>query len=258
MRNAEIPLTEIYDLTFYDQQFRQSYRAAQLILPHVLAAVGRPSSVLDIGCGVGTWLRAVRDYVPDVHVVGVDHPSIPLDVLMISPEEYVGTDLSQGVDMQRKFDLALSLEVGEHLDASSGKALVASLARHSDTILFSAAIPGQGGTHHINENWPEYWIDEFCKQDYVCNDIIRPLIWKNEEIPFWYRQNILLFTKFKLCSDGDFISFGGQNLVHPAMYEKIFNMYEKVVNRQITERDALSVLKASLRRRLKSIKRRIK
>jgi SAM-dependent methyltransferase len=246
---ANLSLKDIYDLTFYDELSGPNYRAAQLVLPHVLEIVGRPSSVLDIGCGVGTWLRAIRDYVPDAIVVGVDHPDVPSDLLMISSEEYVAMDLSDGIDLGRTFDLAISLEFLEHVDKRYTETLINSLAKHSNTILFSAAIPGQGGTHHVNENWPAYWIDEFRKKDYICNDIIRPMIWTDEEIPFWYRQNIMLFTKSELTTSKDFVSFEGLSLVHPVLYEK-------ALNRQITEREALSALKASLRRRFKTIRRR--
>jgi SAM-dependent methyltransferase len=246
---AATSLEATYDRAFYAELSGPNYRAAQLIVPHVLAAVGRPSSVLDIGCGVGAWLRAVRDYAPEVDVVGVDHQDVPSDLLMISREEYVARDLSDGIDLQRRFDLAISLEVAEHLNESGAVNLIDSLTRHSDAILFSAAIPSQGGTHHINEHWPAYWIDAFRERGYLCNDIIRPLIWTNDEIPFWYRQNIMLFTKFELRSGKEFVSFGGCDLVHPVMYQE-------VLNREITGREALAALRTTLRRRFKMIRRR--
>ena len=244
MKIAGTSLKKSYGREFYDAQSRRSYRAAQLILPYVLHAIGRPSSVLDLGCGIGTWLRAVRDHVPDAELLGVDHPDVPPDLLMISRKEFVGTDLTQEIELGKKFDLAMSLEVAEHLDKSSAEILIDNLVRHSGIVLFSSAIPGQGGTNHVNENWPDYWIDLFLSRGFICNDIIRPKIWTNSEIPFWYRQNIMLFTRSHLPLDTDHASFEGASLVHP-------ELFEIVLNRQVGGRKALAALKAAVRRRLR-------
>lgn len=99
MEEARVSLKETYDRDFYHGQSKGSVRAAQLILPYVLQAVGSPRTVLDIGCGVGTWLRVLQDLIPDVKILGVDHPDVPQDLLMISKDEFVGRDLRKEIDL---------------------------------------------------------------------------------------------------------------------------------------------------------------
>jgi hypothetical protein len=60
-------------------------------------------------------------------------------------------------------------------------------------VLFSAAIPGQGGRDHVNEQWQTCWTLIFSQYNYTVCDVVRPKIWKNRRIAYWYRQNILLF-----------------------------------------------------------------
>src|SRR3981081_11169 len=129
-------------------------RSADAIVPVVIDLV-RPRSVVDIGCGTGTWLAAFRrDGVPDVF--GIDGDWAPRDRLQLTGGQVAHHDPSQPLDLGRRFDLAICLEVAEHLPAASADALVALLTRHAPVVLFSAAIPGQGGTGHVNEQRPVY------------------------------------------------------------------------------------------------------
>ena len=97
-------------------------------------------------------------------------------------------------ELERRFELALCLEVGEHLPERSAPALVESLAAAAPVVLFSAAVPGQGGTSHVNEQWPPYWERLFAEQGMRKYDVIRPLIWCDRSIESWYRQNIYIFS----------------------------------------------------------------
>jgi hypothetical protein len=97
----------------------------------------------------------------------------------------------------------MSLEVAEHISAASADIFVRNLTELSDLIVFSAAIPGQGGTFHVNEQWPEYWAEKFKRAGYVVVDCMRKEIWHNEQINFWYRQNILVFVSEKILAKFD-------------------------------------------------------
>ncbi len=110
-------------------------------------------------------------------------------------EEFIPKDLTKPLKLKEKFDLAISLEVAEHLPEKSAEIFIDSLTGLSDIILFSAAIPYQRGTNHINEQFPEYWIDKFKKRNYLVIDCIRKKIWNNPKVYFFYSQNILLFIK---------------------------------------------------------------
>lgn len=168
--------------------------APREVVPTIIDLVN-PQSVLDVGCGTGTWLRAfeeagVSDY------MGVDGDYVDRAQLNIHSEKFIAKDLRTAWTLNRKFDLVISLEVAEHLPEESADLFVNTLVSHTnETIIFSAAIPGQGGQHHINEQWPEYWQQKFMKHGFYFHDMIRPLIWDNDKIDWWYRQNVFLVTK---------------------------------------------------------------
>lgn len=97
-------------------------------------------------------------------------------------------DLTTSLKSDRLFDLVMSLEVAEHLDAKYAETFVDSLTNFGPVILFSAAVPFQGGEHHVNEQWPSYWEELFAKKGYVAVDAIRKHIWQNPEVEWWYAQ----------------------------------------------------------------------
>ena len=122
-------------------------------------------------------------------------------------------DLRTPFTLNRKFDLAICLETAEHLPESSSDVLVSNLVSHADRILFSAAVPGQGGQNHINEQWPEYWEAKFAVHGFYFQDTIRPLIWTNPKVEWWYRQNIFLVERKKPLS----FPFNSLSVVHPEL-----------------------------------------
>jgi SAM-dependent methyltransferase len=148
-----------------------------------------PQSLLDVGSGTGTWLRAALDLGVN-EIYGVDGVPIEADALLIPRQFFRVEDLSQRIDLGRKFDIVLCLEVAEHLPADTAPRLIATLVAHSDVILFSAAAIGQQGQHHVNCQWPRYWQDLFNAHGYTCDDDLRWQIWDLHNIEPWYRQNI--------------------------------------------------------------------
>jgi SAM-dependent methyltransferase len=183
----------VYDQKFFDTYTAGSLRSARVIVPLVreLAPVG---SVVDFGCGRGAWLLAFKeDGVDDV--LGLDGPYVDRSQLLIGADEFRGADLGRPVDLGRGFDLAVCLEVAEHLPARSSRALVRSLTAAAPLVLFSAAIPGQGGTCHVNEQWPEYWDRRFGPEGYRRIDVIRPQVCQDRRVDWWYRQNAFLYAR---------------------------------------------------------------
>jgi SAM-dependent methyltransferase len=196
----------------------------------LLVKMFKPRSVLDVGCGIGTWLKSFSaSGVSDI--LGVDGDYVDQNLLFqyIRPDQFYSADLCNAFDLKRKFDLVVSLEVAEHLPETSAKTFVESLTNHGDTIIFSAAIPWQGGQNHLNEQWKQYWIDLFRENNYDPYDLIRPLIWKNEKVEWWYKQNILVFSindlsKTALETPCIFES------IHPDLFMEKLKMYQEYVN----------------------------
>ena len=163
------------------------------VVTGLMVELMHPASVVDVGCGTGAWLVAFqRRGVADVF--GVDGDWVKPEKLLISPNEFLSYDLTKRLQLNRRFDLAISLEVGEHLPASSAQTLVQSLVALSDVVLFSAAVPDQGGYHHVNEQWPEYWAKLFSLNGYVPVDYIRNKVWDDPRVTWWYAQNILIYV----------------------------------------------------------------
>jgi SAM-dependent methyltransferase len=154
-------------------------------------AAGLPRSLVDVGCGTGTWMKAALDAgIQDVF--GVDGIAVPADTFLVPRSLFVQQDLTQPWDLGRRFDVALCLEVAEHLDESYAGTLLDVLTAHADKIVFSAACPGQRGQHHVNCRWPDWWQRRFNDRGYVCDDSVRWRIWGNHSIEPWYRQNLFV------------------------------------------------------------------
>lgn len=153
-----------------------------------------PRTLLDVGCGIGTWLRAAAEAGVE-EVCGIDGIDIPVETLLVPRTRFRVVDLSKPWDLGRRFDVALCLEVAEHLDESVAPLLIESLARHADQVVFSAACPGQSGQHHVNCQWPEFWQRLFNLNGFACSDAIRWAIWNNQDIEVWYRQNMFVATR---------------------------------------------------------------
>lgn len=185
----------IYDSKFYNTYKDASLNSANELVP-IFIKLFNPQSVLDVGCGIGTWLKqfdeaGIHDY------NGVEGPYVKKEFFIANKEKLIFRDLRNEINLNRKYDLVISLEVAEHIEPECADVFLNNLVKHSDTIIMSAAIPYQGGTFHVNEQWPEYWIDKMKKKGYEVYDILRPIIWYNSKIDYYYRQNVLLFSNNK-------------------------------------------------------------
>ena len=190
---SEYGSTSIYGSNFYEDNQYGSYLSAIEVLKYVIP-IYKPESIVDFGCGTGTWLAAARQINRDIQIIGVDGDYVDTDMLMIDKEYFLPRDLSKELDLHRKFDIAMSLEVAEHLEEKYADIFVDTLCRHSDIILFSAAHVGQGGDGHVNEQPISYWVEKFQKRGYTWHDI-RDVFKANYDIEQWYKDNISIFIK---------------------------------------------------------------
>lgn len=183
----------IYNNTFYKNRHNETAKSAAAILAVILDLL-KIDSAVDIGCGVGAWLKALREKgVCDI--AGIDGSWVPLEHIVIPGKFFLCKNLSEPLNLNREFSLAICLEVAEHLSPDAGERLVRELTNLAPYILFSAAIPGQTGDGHVNEQWPEYWIAKFKDNGYSFIDCIRPAVWGNKDVLWWYSQNTFLFAK---------------------------------------------------------------
>lgn len=181
-----------YKSDFYAYINSGSLASARAICP-LVASWLRPGSVLDIGCGAGAWGRIwMEQGVGDF--LGVDGDYVDRDALLVPASSFQAHDLSGTFDAGRRFDLVTSLEVAEHVPTPSSPTFVGNLVRHSDHVMFSAAVPGQGGEFHVNEQPLEFWRSLFARHGYRCFDPLRPLIAGRREVEPWYRYNTLFYV----------------------------------------------------------------
>lgn len=216
------------DIRYVHHESVHNFSAAEEIVPYIINLL-EPNSVVDVGCGIATWLKVFSDNgINDF--LGIDGNYVDRNGLKIKSTSFVEFDLEIFYSSQRKFDLAISLEVAEHLKEESADIFIKSLTNLSDVVVFSAAIPNQGGQNHLNEQEPSYWISKFEEEGFQCFDILRPIFWENKKVDCWYKQNIFLFTKKEFLIDKlkSFNTFSNYHLVHP----ELLQIKEEVLNSQ--------------------------
>jgi SAM-dependent methyltransferase len=223
-------MTTPYGAAFFDAQREGSRRSARQIVPLVVDLV-RPRHVVDVGCGTGSWLAAFRECgVEDIWGVDGAHAA---DFLEIPRDRFLAHDLTTPLRMDRRFDLVVSLEVAEHLPPDRAPGFVESVTSLGQVIMFSAAIPHQGGTHHVNEQWPDYWAELFDRHGYIVVDAVRPRIWNDPEVEWWYAQNTLLFVhrdcQARVPAPG---GPGPLSIVHPRSYLGAVGWTQRILQAQ--------------------------
>ena len=184
-------MSQLYKAAFYSSRREMTLAAAR----RILAIVGRlveVGSAVDLGCGTGTWLSVAKER-GATEVLGFEGHWLRDDAVDDPAITIIRQDLEAPVRIERRFDLAISLEVAEHLGPARAESFVEDLCRASDVVLFAAAVPGAGGKGHINEQWQSYWAEKFAARGYVAVDAIRPEIWDDPAIPYWYRQDAILY-----------------------------------------------------------------
>jgi len=191
--NSLAATSPTYDDSFFDYISIGSRRSAAIVVPLVLQHY-TATSLVDIGCGRGAWLSeweraGVADY------LGIDGEYVDRDKLLIPRDRFGTQNLAKRFDIGRRFDLVVSLEVGEHIHPEATQAFVDNLCTHSDAILFSAAVPGQGGLSHINEQNYAFWRRQFGARGYRLFDVVRPKLRSKRDVEPWYRYNTMFYAR---------------------------------------------------------------
>lgn len=177
--------TTEYDPGFYDTIAHGARTAAGLIAPLILKR-HPASTVVDIGCGQGWWGSELERH--GCTVTGVDGAHVPDRQLAT----FVEHDLLDPLPELGSFDLAVCLEVAEHLPEERAASFVAELCALAPTVVFSAATPHQSGAGHVNCRWPSWWAELFAVHGYKLDGSLRWKVWADDRIEPWYRQNLLI------------------------------------------------------------------
>ncbi|MFA5333259.1 MAG: methyltransferase domain-containing protein [Candidatus Nanoarchaeia archaeon] len=228
-------------MKYYSKKFYESlklnYESAEKIVSFILKIVN-PKSVVDVGCGLGVFLNVFKKK-GIKKILGIDGKYVSKDKLLFSKNEFLEHDLEKPINIKKKFDLVLSLEVAEHISNNNSDVFVESLVNLGDIIVFSSAIPYQGGTNHINEQWPIYWRKKFEKKGYVLVDCLRNKMWNDKKILFYYSQNIFFYIKKKILKKNKKIMKEFEknkdnplSIIHPDLFlfnSKRYYFYKKIL-----------------------------
>jgi hypothetical protein len=181
-----------YPAEWHNIYGRKTEHSADVILRQ-LRKIFPVSSFLEAGCGSGHWTKVAQSLgVADC--IAADGEWALNNDLVIDRQIFKVADFNNPVDWGRRFDMAICLEVAEHVKGDAAEAIVESLTQASDVVYFGAAIPFQGGYGHINERWPSWWRAKFEARKYTCYDLVRPIIWHDNTIHYWYRQNAFCYV----------------------------------------------------------------
>ena len=195
-----------------------------------------PDSVIDFGCGTGNFLYKFKEC-GATKVLGIDGEWSKNELQMLKGDELLIKNLNDEIGVKDRFDLAVSLEVAEHIDKKYAEKIIKDLANFSDVIVFSAAVPNQWGQNHINEQWPDYWVKQFNAIGYDCYDVLRPVLWNNPNVSFWYKQNMFVAVNAsnkkqiqKLLSNFPSVNDDNKNVVPSLVHPDHFGSKIKRIN----------------------------
>ena len=240
----------LYSRKFFAHLREGSLGSARALVPIVLG-IHPARAMVDVGCGIGGWVKAFGEN--GVSGIGVDGAYVEHTQLLIPEDRFVAHDLNRELDVadlcaryageSGRFDLAISLEVAEHLEPQRSESLVRDLCALADVVLFAAAVPFQGGAGHINERWQSWWAQKFSEHGYEPFDVLRRDIWSRRDIAWWYKQNTIFYVKRNSAAHARFTARFGEpaatmfDLVHPELFRgkaarlKHGNIVQKLLNR---------------------------
>lgn len=181
----------IYDEDYYTQHLKwrgDSHRIATAIVKQE-----NPTSVLDLGCGIGLHLEGFENQGCTVH--GVDGSKKALENSVLEETQIENHDLRRPYETTQSYDVVLCFEVLEHIPQRYAATLVESIVKAGDVAYVSAATPGQSGKHHVNLQSQEYWIDLFERYGAEYDEISVEQLRNKVDIDStdWILDNLMVF-----------------------------------------------------------------
>lgn len=207
----------MYDNFFYKQHELGAIKSAKRYA-EICTRYYRPKSVIDIGCGRGAWLTAFKQ-TGATRLTGVDGSWNSQNDMMDQSIEFHARNLDQSIDFDGQYDLAICVEVAEHLGKSKSYQLVEELVKLAPVIIFGAAFIRQGGQGHINEDYHHNWANLFAVLNFDVFDLFRAEVWEDDNVSWWYQQNTFLYVNRLHPLNLDLKNLG----LHPISNHKFMN-----------------------------------
>jgi SAM-dependent methyltransferase len=211
-----------YSEKYYRKHEDGAIRSAKNILSFLYDNL-KFDTIVDFGCGTGCWASVAKKLF-NTQILGIDFHNCTN--LLLDESEYMYADLTKPLSLGYNFDLVISLEVAEHIEELNINVFLDNLCSAGKRILFSAALPEQGGTNHVNEKLLSYWVKQFARRGYYALDVIRPYFWNCEEVDIWYRNNSILLAEEAIFHEtvNIFEKYPPiTDIIHPQMLLRILN-----------------------------------
>jgi SAM-dependent methyltransferase len=188
----------IYDSEYYATTVEgPAVRSAKTISNSIFVEFA-PKRVVDIGCGTGALLEAFRER--GCEVFGLEYSDTALKYCSTRHLNVAKFDLERDlIKNDWRFDVAVSMEVAEHLPEKIADRYVDALTRMAPIIVFTAAPPGQAGADHVNLQPPQYWILKFRQRGFDHAEKLSERLsenWKAAgDVETWYHKNLMIFQR---------------------------------------------------------------
>ena len=192
------PHEVVYDLAYFEREVEHSAAQSAKVMARSIRAGLKPRTVIDVGCGTGALLEEFQK--EGCQVFGLEYAESALQYCRKRKLNVRKFDLKKmSLTNQPTYDVAISMEVAEHLPETCANRYVLLLTSLSPCVVFTAARPGQGGTDHVNEQPASYWISKFQSRGFERDEILSSrwkLEWESSgSVSSHYYHNLLIFRR---------------------------------------------------------------
>ena len=226
----------------YSEHFYKSVTSRALTASEVIANTllqnCNPNSIIDIGAGDGSWIVTLASKSEAKRLIAVDLPGSNFESIKNSNKtiEVQTIDFEQEmIQNGEPYDLAICVEVIEHISSDRALRLLDWMSENCRAIIFSGATPGQGGTHHINEQSQSYWIGSMSKRGFIPIDNMRPQLINNKKVASYYRNNIFLYINSRYINEAYIVELLKESITQDSfIFKDIRNSLEKITHKIVS------------------------
>jgi len=186
-----------YDNKYYKKKYIK-YRSWEKDIGRNIVSMFQPKSILDLGCGIGSYLEgALEGGCKDLYGIELNYDKAKKYITKNISFYIKSGDITKELNLKKKFDCVLSIEVAEHVEMSQVSFFINNIIRYAEKyILFTAAPPGQPGRGHINLKKKNFWIKYIEDKGVTYKDeIVQQCVkaWSDFNTPLYILQNLMVF-----------------------------------------------------------------